>query len=247
MVRRYGVKRTQVGELSLPVGPGPHPVVVLLHGGFWHAMYGRRLMSKLAADLAPKGVAAWNLDYRGIGGGGGWPATFDDVAAGIDALAAVPSLDLTRVTTVGHSAGGQLALWAAARPGLPAGVPGSAPTVTVAAAAALAGVVDLVDADRRGIGGGAVAQLLGGRSDHLAERYRLASPIERLPLGVPQLLIHGVRDRHVPADMSERYAEAARGAGDTVDLAVRHDIGHMDLIEPRSPGWLVAVDWLLRS
>jgi acetyl esterase/lipase len=236
------MKRTQVGELSLPAGPGPHPVVVLLHGGFWHAMYGRGLMSKLAADLAAKGVVAWNLDYRGIGGEGGWPATFDDVAAGIDALEAIPGLDLTRVTAVGHSAGGQLALWAAARPGLPAGVPGSAPAVIVTAAVALAGVVDLVDADRRGIGGGAVAQLLGGRSQQVAERYRLASPIERL-----QLLVHGVRDRHVPADMSERYAEAAQAAGDPVDLAVRHDVGHMDLIEPRSPGWSVTVDWLLRS
>ena len=210
-------------------------------------MYGRRLMSRLAADLAGEGVAAWNLDYGGIGGGGGWPATFDDVAAGIDALEAVPGLDLDRVTAVGHSAGGQLALWAAARPGLPAGVPGSAPTVTVTAAVALAGVVDLIDADRRGIGGGAVAQLLGGHSEQVAERYRLASPIERLPLGIPHLLVHGGRDRHVPADMSERYAEAAQTAGDAVDLAVRDDVGHMDLIEPRSPGWLVALDWLLRS
>jgi acetyl esterase/lipase len=247
VVRHYGARRTQVGELLLPAGPAPHPVVVLLHGGFWHAMYGRRLMSKLAADLAAKGVAAWNLDYRGIDGGGGWPATFDDVAAGIDALEGVPSLDLTRVTAVGHSAGGQLALWAAARPGLPAGVPGSAPVVTVTAAVALAGVVDLGDADRRGIGGGAVAQLLGGQCQEVAERYRLASPVERLPLGVPQLLVHGVRDRHVPADMSERYAEAALAAGDLVDLAVRHDVGHMDLIEPRSTGWSIAIDWLLRS
>jgi acetyl esterase/lipase len=203
-------------------------------------------MSKLAADLAANGMAAWNLDYRGIGGGGGWPATFDDVAAGIDALAALPGLDLTRVTAVGHSAGGQLALWAAARPGLPAGMPGSTPPVTVAAAVSLAGVVDLVDADRRGIGGGAVALLLGGRSEQVAERYRLASPIERLPLGVPHLLVHGTRDRHVPADMSERYAEVAQAAGDPVDLLVRHDVGHMDLIEPRSPGWSVALEWLVR-
>jgi fermentation-respiration switch protein FrsA (DUF1100 family) len=88
--------------------------------------------------------------------------------------------------------------------------------------------------------------LLGGRPEQVAERYRLASPIERLPLGVPQLLVHGRRDRYVPADMSERYAEAAQAAGDPVDLAVRQDVGHMDLIEPRSPGWSVAVDWLLR-
>jgi dipeptidyl aminopeptidase/acylaminoacyl peptidase len=118
--------------------------------------------------------------------------------------------------------------------------------VTVAAAVSLAGVVDLVDADRRGIGGGAVALLLGGRSEQVAERYRLASPIERLPLGVPHLLVHGTRDRHVPADMSERYAEVAQAAGDPVDLVVRHDVGHMDLIEPRSPGWSVALEWLVR-
>lgn len=246
-VRRYGAGRTQVGELSLPAGAGPHPVVVLLHGGFWHAMFGPGLMSKLAADLATEGFASWNLDFRGIGGGGGWPATFDDVAAGIDALAGIDGIDLTRVTVVGHSAGGQLALWAAARPGLPAGAPGSTPAVRVAAAVALAGVVDLVDADRRGIGAGAVAHLLGGRFDDVPERYRLASPIERLPLGVPQLLVHGVRDRHVPVDMSESYAEAARRAGDQVELAVRQDVGHMDLIDPRSPGWRIVVDWLLRS
>jgi dipeptidyl aminopeptidase/acylaminoacyl peptidase len=148
------------------------------------------------------------------------------------------------VSAIGHSAGGQLALWAAARPGLPAGAPGSAPAVTVSAAVALAGVVDLVDADRRGVGAGAVARLLGGRSDEVPERYRLASPIERLPLGVPQLLVHGARDGHVPVDMSERYAEAAEAAGDRVNLAVRDDVGHMDLIQPRSAAWPVVVDWL---
>ncbi|MDQ2827153.1 MAG: alpha/beta hydrolase, partial [Actinomycetota bacterium] len=102
----------QSGELFLPGGAGPHPVVVVLHGGFWQAMFGRRLMDKVSADLAGAGWAAWNLEYRRVGMGGGWPATFDDVAAGIDALAGVRGLDLSRVTTLGHSAGGQLALWA---------------------------------------------------------------------------------------------------------------------------------------
>ena len=245
-VHRYGRRRIQAGQLFVPAGPGPHPVAVVLHGGFWQALYGRRLMSGLSADLAANGVAAWNLDYRGVGGGGGWPATFDDVAAGIDALCTMPGLDPTRVTTIGHSAGGQLALWAAARPGLPAGTPGASPAVTVTAAVALAGVLDLVDADRRGIGAGAVSRLLGGGADAVPERYRLASPLERLPLGVPQLLVHGGRDRHVPVDVSARYAEAARAKGDRVDLAVLAEVGHMDLIDPRSAGWAVVVDWLRR-
>ncbi len=235
-----------MGELFVPDGPGPHPVAVVLHGGFWQALYGRKLMSELSADLAANGYAAWNLEYRRIGRGGGWPATFADVAAGIDALASLPGLDLTRVAAVGHSAGGQLALWAAARPGLPAGAPGAAPGVAITAAVAQAGVLDLADADRRGIGGRAVSQLVGGRVGQVPERYRLASPIERLPLGVPQLLVHGARDRHVPADVSERYAEAAWAAGDDLDLAVVAEAAHMDLIDPRSPAWAVVLDWLRR-
>lgn len=201
-------------------------------------------MSEVSADLAASGLAAWNLEYRRIGGAGGWPATFEDVAAGIDALAAMPGLDLTRVTSIGHSAGGHLAMWAAARPGLPAGAPGAAPGVVLTAAVALAGVLDLAGADRLGIGGRAVSQLLGGGADEVPDRYRLASPLERLPLGVPQLLVHGGRDGHVPAGVSERYADAARTVGDHVDLSVLAGAGHMELIDPRSPGWAVVRKWV---
>lgn len=238
----------QSGELFLPeTTDGPHPVVVVLHGGFWQAMYGRRLMNRLSVDLAGAGFAAWNLEYRRVGMGGGWPATFLDVAAGIDALAGLADLDLSRVTTLGHSAGGQLALWAAGRPGLPVGAPGASPEVTVRAAVSLAGVVDLVDAAERGIGGGAVAQLLGGRPAQVPDRYALASPIARLPLGVAQLVVHGERDRHVPVDMSVRYADAARSAGDDdVNLLTSAGVDHMSLIDPGCPVWPAVVDWLRR-
>ena len=129
----YGRTRSQYAVLELPPGAGPFPVAVLLHGGFWRVGFNRTLMNPLALDLLGRGWAVWNLEYRrlgiGWGGGGGWPETFADVAAGIDALAdlrAAP-LDLARVFAIGHSAGGQLALWSGARPGLPAGAPGAAP------------------------------------------------------------------------------------------------------------------------
>jgi acetyl esterase/lipase len=245
-VVRYGRGRSQSAELFRPTGEGRHPVVVVLHGGFWQAVFGRRLMNALCTDLASRGFAAWNLEYRRVGLGGGWPATFDDVAAGIDALAGIPGLDVARVTTLGHSAGGQLALWAAARPGLPDGAPGASPAVAVTGAVAQAGVLDLVGAAETGVGGGAVRQLLGGAPGAVADRYALASPLARVPLGVPQLLVHGERDGHVPVALSRRYAEAARAAGDDVDLVTPAGLAHMELIDPASPSWAVVVDWLAR-
>lgn len=220
--------------------------MAVIHGGFWQAAFGRRLMDALCADLATRGYAAWNLEYRRVGAGGGWPATFEDVAAGIDALAGVADVDLSRVTTLGHSAGGHLAVWAAARPGLPVGSPGAEPAVVVGGAVAQAGVLDLVGGAEAGVGAGAVVQLLGGRPDVVPDRYALASPLARVPLGVPQLLVHGERDRHVPVEQSRRYADAARAAGDDVELVSPPGVAHMELIEPRSPSWAVVVDWLGR-
>ena len=127
----YGPHRSQRADLRLPAGPGPHPVMVLIHGGSWHERYGRIVMRGLVGDLVRRGWAAWNVEYRRLGGGGGWPATFVDVAAAIDHLAALErhpelgqALDLDRVSVLGHSAGGHLALWVAGRERLSAGAPG---------------------------------------------------------------------------------------------------------------------------
>ena len=140
----YGSDPSQLGELFVPSSAGPHAVCVVVHGGYWRAQYDRSLMTGLCTDLAAHGFAAWNLEYRRVGGGGGWPATLEDVAAGIDALDGIDApLDLSRVVAVGHSAGGQLAFWAAARPTLPVDAPGASPRVVIGAAVSQAGVLDL--------------------------------------------------------------------------------------------------------
>ena len=195
------------------------PVVVLLHGGFWKAMYTKSLMTNLAADIIDRGWAAWNLEYRRVGTipSGGWPGTFEDIGAGIDYLrtladAGEGELDLTRVIAVGHSAGGHLALWAAGRAQLPPGAPGgaSASSVLLRGAVGLAPVCDLVEGARLGLGGGAVARLLGGPPTRHPQRYAVADPAALLPMGVAQVLVHGDRDGAVPLSLSRGYLAKAR-------------------------------------
>lgn len=152
----YGPEPSQVGELYLPEGEGPFPVVVLVHGGWWTAMFDRRQVVPLAEDLVARGYAVWNVEYRRIGEpGGGWPGTFDDMAAAVDAVAHLdPAVDAGRVLVVGHSAGGHLATWVAHRSALPDGVPGAHPRVKPVAVVSLAGVLDLVHADSVALGNG---------------------------------------------------------------------------------------------
>jgi acetyl esterase/lipase len=247
-IHRYGDDPSQVAELFLPEGRGsPHPVVVVVHGGYWRARYDRSLMTELCDDLAQRGLAAWNLEYRRVGAGGGWPATFLDVAAGVDALADVPApLDLARVGGVGHSAGGQLALWAAARPTLPCGAPGAAPRVALRAAVSQAGVLDLRLAATLTPSDEPTRALVGDPEGDSSNVYRLASPRERLPLGIPQLVLHGDRDDTVSIRIAESYATAARAAGDPCELVVLERTGHFEHIDARSDAWRIAREWLER-
>ena len=241
---RYGDHPAQVAELFGPAGAAAG-VAVVIHGGFWRAAYDRHLMDDLCLDLAATGWAAWNLEYRRTaGGGGGWPATFEDVAAGIDTLSTQGlSLQRERVAAIGHSAGGHLAFWAAARTRLPAGAPGAEPVVRVTEAVAQAGVVDLAEGARLHLGRDAVGELVGNDPDILG----IASPAELLPLGVPQLLVHGGRDDIVPAVISEGYAERASGLGDDVDLIVVPREAHFEHLDPRSESWRAVREWLARS
>jgi len=248
----YGPHPAQVGELYLPAGPGPHPVAVLIHGGFWSARYDRRLSVPQALDLVDAGYAAWNIDYRGIGNGGGWPGTFDDVAAAMDALDGMdPALDLTRVTVIGHSAGGQLAVWASARGRLPAEAPGHGPRVLPSAVVSLAGVLDLIAGEKEQVGamlipGGAVRGLLGGQFPEVPERYEWASPA-LLPTDVPTLAVHGTADDLVPVCYSQVYHWAVTAGGTPAELVELPGVGHFELIDPTSEGWRVVRNWLVAN
>jgi acetyl esterase/lipase len=235
----YGEDPQQVAELRLPKGAGPHPVVIVVHGGCWQTPWAMDHVRGLAAALAADGVATWSLEYRRLGDrGGGWPGTFEDVGRGADHLRLVApkhELDLGRVVALGHSAGGQLALWLGARPRLPKGsaLAAEAP-LALRGAVSLAGVLDLRAAAAGRVCGDAVPQLLGDEPDR---RARQASPIELVPLGVPQRLVCGALDRLVPNDLSRRYAEAARRAGDDVQLEVVAGAGHFELVDPRAESW----------
>jgi len=244
---RYGPAPSQEGDLHLPTGRHA-AVVCLLHGGFWHLPYGRDQLDAVARDLARRGFAAWNLEYRRVGEvGAGWPGTFEDVAAGIDHLATLAvegaELDLGRVIVAGHSAGGQLALWAAARGG-ERRVPRGPARVRVAAAAAQAAILDLPRAFAAGAGRGAVRLLLGGAPAEQSARYAAASPAALLPLGVPHLVLHGAADEALPVEGARDYARAATAAGDAVRYRELPRAGHMDYVDPESEAHAALCEWL---
>jgi acetyl esterase/lipase len=253
----YGEHPAQVADLyaptdrpdgSPPERDGRLPVVVLVHGGFWQAGYDRTLMDPLVTDLTARGWPVLNVDHRSVGDDGGWPGTFEDLGAAVDLLATHPaaadaSVDPRRVVVVGHSAGGHLALWSAARSGLPEGAPGAAPAVVPIGVVGQAAVCDLVTGAAANLGEGACQSLLSGAPTDVPERYTLASPAARLPLGVPTVLVHGTGDDVVPKDQSEQYAEQAQAAGDDVQLELVQ-AGHVDHLDPTSRAWQAVVDSL---
>lgn len=244
----YGDDPAQVADLTVPAGsppPAGWPTVVLLHGGFWRDRYRRDLMAPLAADLADRGFASWNVEYRRVGPtGGGVPATLEDVAAAVDALTDVApdvGLDLERVCVVGHSAGGHLALWLAGRARLPTDAPGADPAVVPCAVVGQAPVASLSAA--RDLGDGAVGDLLGARPEDDPDRYALADPVSWVGHGVAVLLVHGEDDDTVPVDQSERYEAAASTAGDEIRTVVLPG-DHMTVIDPNGPHWAAVVAFL---
>lgn len=241
----YGSDPSQFGDLRLPQGNGPYPVVVVIHGGCWYSEYDLNHLASFCDSLTRLGVATWSLEYRRIGSsGGGWPSTFEDVARGADylrVLAQTYPLDLKRVIVMGHSSGGQLALWLGARAHTPKDGPLYSPNpLQVQGIVSLAGITDL----RRYSSscGGAPRKLLGGSPEELPLRYQQTSPIELLPIGVTQVLIHGRRDQIVPADFSKDYETKARTKGDNAQLTIIEDADHFELIAPHSSAWPAVVE-----
>jgi acetyl esterase/lipase len=249
---QYGEDPSQWGELFLPELPdgGAHRgVVVVIHGGYWRSQYGAELGEPLARDLAAHGIAAWNLEYRRAGNGGGWPHTFEDVLAGIDKLAdlaAQHSLDLGKVVALGHSAGGHLAAWAAGRDRLgQLGLPDAdrqvsrkadVSAVRLTGVVSQSGLLNLAEAEMLDLSNGAVSNLLCGSSSKYPLRHRYADPMTAIPLDVPVHVVHGIEDTTVPMSQSESYTAAAGAAGMTVWLTkVPGD--HYDLIDPRSTAY----------
>jgi len=217
-LHRYGDDPSQYGVLY-----GEGPVAVLIHGGFWKDQYGLDLMEPLAEDLAARGWAGWNIEYRRLGNGGGVPETLEDVGAAIDHLATL-DVDRSRVVAIGHSAGGHLAAWAATREN---------PRVALTGVVSQAGVLDLERARELQLSNGVVDHFLQGHPS------KVASPIERLPLGVPALLTHGGLDDIVPVEISARFARES-GAS----LVVEPDEDHFGHLDPSNPLWRAVTAWL---
>lgn len=235
---RYGDDPSQRAELTRPSGTSKG-VVVVIHGGFWRDQYDLSLGRPLATSLAAEGWTAYNIEYRRVGNGGGWPQTFDDVAAAIDRLAEIDDVDTTRVVTLGHSAGGHLAVWAAGRPQLTE-ARWATPAVPVTAAVSQAGVLDLAGAIAADLGAGAVQRFMGGTVD---DRYSQADPTDLIPLAVPVRCVHGTDDTTVPLSQSTDYVRRATAAGADATLTeVEGD--HFVVIDPTSRAWTLTLEIL---
>ena len=246
----YGSDPLQVVDLWLPEGAGPHPTVLMVHGGCWTTeIADRTIMNWIADDLRKRGMAVWNIDYRGVDRpGGGYPGTFLDAAAAADALrthAARYKLDLSRLVATGHSAGGHLALWLAARPRIrPDSKLHSANPLPIRAVVSLGGLPDLEEAARppgSGCGTEVIDKLVGPPTMSSRDVYADTSVPRLGPLGVRQVLVNGMQDRIIPVAYAEGYAAPMRAKGDTVEVRMIDRTGHVELIAPETEAWAAAV------
>ncbi|MFA9217571.1 MAG: alpha/beta hydrolase [Sphingomonadaceae bacterium] len=241
----YGTAAAQYAELFLPEGAGPFPLVALIHGGCWTVAYGGiRQMRNLAAALVAEGIAVWNIEYRCVDeAGGGYPGTYQDVALALDSLrqlAGAHALDLQRVVLVGHSAGGHLAQWAAARARLPRSSPlWVDEALAVPQVISLGGLADLrhekdlikTSCERD------MVQLTGLPSAERPDVYADTSPGELLPAGVHTVLIHGELDSIAPLRVGQDFARRAQAAGDSAEVIVLPGGSHYDEVAASSPAW----------
>lgn len=240
---RYGSDPSQFAELRFPNGKGPFPLLLVVHGGFWRSQYNLFHIGHLCAAFTSRGILTCNIEYRRIGNpGGGWPGTFQDISLAADTIlqsvSLDPRIDRTRIAILGHSAGGHLALWLVGRHRISKGSPlHSDQKQILSGAASLAGVSDLRLAWRQKLGHGVVSRLMDGTPDEHPDRYDAGSPIELLPTGTRQVLVHGTTDDTVPVSQSETYVEKAEKLGEDATLVKLEGTGHYELIDPESEAW----------
>jgi acetyl esterase/lipase len=245
----YGAGPFQFGDLWIPETHGAHPLIVFFHGGWWRSQYDLGYAGYLCSALKKEGIATWSVEYRRVGEtGGGWPATFQDAAAGFDfaaTLARSYPLDISRIIAMGHSAGGHLAFWIAGRHHIDpqSEIYQPRPLVPLRGAVALAGAVDLrLTIDLSGYLSFAhdkheVTALMGGLSQDVPDRYRAGNPGDLLPFHVPQLLMQGTADDQIPPELPSRWAEMSRPLGDPVTVRMIPAADHFDLLDPESQAW----------
>lgn len=253
----YGPASSQRAEFFAPAGnkKGLSPVVILIHGGCWQSRYGGLPQFRaLAAAFAQQGIAAWNIEYRRVDeAGGGFPGTYSDISSAIDELtrnASALQIDLTRVVAVGHSAGAQLALWAASRDRIPESSPLRVrDPLRIPTVVSLGGLPDLRDdADVIRKSCGINAQALTGepggvRPDVFAD----TSPIDLLPAGIHTVAINGDEDTIAPPRLARRYANAADRAGDSATILKVPDAGHFDEVMTDSAVWPILLSTVLEA
>ncbi len=242
----YGDGPLQFVDLRLPEGSGPHPVMVLIHGGCWLSKYDITYIGKLADALAQNGIATWTVEYRRVGDtGGGWPGTFQDIAHAADHLLSVASaysLDTTRVIASGHSAGGHLALWLAAREQFENNALfSSAEQIQLKGVLGLAPAPDLAMLHKKGVCDNVIDKLMGGSPEEFPDRYAIGSVTELVPVGLPQVVLIGSYD-HFWREVGHRYYQRALAAKDKVRLIDAPESGHFEMIDPDSSTWPLVLD-----